>query len=95
MRKAGKGSLVVWQDERDSPVRRILGAARALHVHLESGQVQSFHRLDEGAPEIFNTGQGSQFTGYDFTGRLDKAEVRISMDGRGRCFDNGRSAASP
>ena len=44
--------------------------------------------LEAGAPEIFNTDQGSQFTGYDFTGRLDKAEVRISMDGRGRCFDN-------
>ena len=44
--------------------------------------------LEAGAPEIFNTDQGSQFTGHDFTGRLDKAEVRISMDGRGRCFDN-------
>ena len=44
--------------------------------------------LEAGAPEIFNTDQGSQFTANDFTGRLDQAEVRISMDGRGRCFDN-------
>lgn len=48
--------------------------------------------LDEalamGTPEIFNTDQGSQFTSTEFTGRLDKAQVRISMDGRGRCFDN-------
>ena len=39
-------------------------------------------------PEIFNTDQGSQFTSNDFTGRLEQAQVRISMDGRGRCFDN-------
>ena len=44
--------------------------------------------LEAGTPEIFNTDQGSQFTANDFTGRLDEAEVRISMDGRGRCFDN-------
>ena len=44
--------------------------------------------LGAGTPEIFNTDQGSQFTSNDFTGQLDKAEVRISMDGRGRCFDN-------
>jgi len=41
-----------------------------------------------GKPEIFNTDQGSQFTGSDFTGVLGKAEVRISMDGRGRWMDN-------
>lgn len=46
------------------------------------------HALDAGMPEVFNTDQGSQFTSADFTKRLDKAEVRISMDGRGRCFDN-------
>jgi putative transposase len=41
-----------------------------------------------GKPEIFNTDQGSQFTSGDFTGVLSKAEVRISMDGRGRWMDN-------
>ncbi|MBH0619334.1 transposase, partial [Salmonella enterica] len=30
----------------------------------------------------------SQFTGRDFTGRLEKAGIRISMDGRGRWMDN-------
>ena len=30
----------------------------------------------------------SQFTGFAFTGRLQAAGVRISMDGRGRCMDN-------
>jgi len=41
-----------------------------------------------GRPEIFNTDQGSQFTSFDFTGRLKDAAVTISMDGRGRCMDN-------
>ncbi len=41
-----------------------------------------------GKPEFFNTDQGSQFTGHAFTGRLRAAEVKISMDGRGRCLDS-------
>jgi len=41
-----------------------------------------------GAPGIFNTDQGSQFTSTDFTDCLKDAGVDISMDGRGRVFDN-------
>ncbi len=41
-----------------------------------------------GWPEIFNTDQGSQFTSPQFTGVLEAARVRISMDGRGRWMDN-------
>jgi putative transposase len=41
-----------------------------------------------GTPEIFNSDQGSQFTSQAFTGRLERAGIRISMDGRGRCMDN-------
>jgi putative transposase len=41
-----------------------------------------------GKPEIFNTDQGSQFTGFEFTGILKNAEITISMDGRGRYMDN-------
>ena len=41
-----------------------------------------------GTPEIFNTDQGSQFTGTDFIHRLTDAGVRISMDGKGRWIDN-------
>ena len=41
-----------------------------------------------GRPEIFNTDQGSQFTSPRFTGMLQEAGVRISMDGRGRWMDN-------
>jgi putative transposase len=36
-----------------------------------------------GRPELFNTDQGSQFTGTAFTGVLMEAGVRISMDGGG------------
>jgi putative transposase len=39
-------------------------------------------------PEIFNTDQGSQFTSGDFTGRLERRAIKISMDGRGRALDN-------
>ena len=41
-----------------------------------------------GQPEIFNTDQGSQFTSAAFTGMLAAADIRISMDGRGRWMDN-------
>ena len=41
-----------------------------------------------GPPEIFNTDQGGQFTSPRFTGVLQDAGVRISMDGRGRWMDN-------
>ena len=41
-----------------------------------------------GAPEIFNTDQGAQFTSEAFTGVLKAAGIRISMDGKGRWVDN-------
>lgn len=44
--------------------------------------------LKVATPEIFNTDQGSQFTSDAFTGILKKAEIAISMDGRGRALDN-------
>ena len=44
--------------------------------------------LEKGCPDIFNSDQGSQFTSDDFTGILRGKGVAISMDGRGRAFDN-------
>jgi putative transposase len=41
-----------------------------------------------GPPEIMNTDQGSQFTGSAWITTLSDAEVKISMDGRGRYLDN-------
>ena len=38
--------------------------------------------------EIFNTDQGSQYTGNAFTGALKDHVFKISMHGKGRCRDN-------
>lgn len=47
---------------------------------------EALHRF--GTPEIFNTDQGAQFTSEAFTDTLKDANVRISMDGKGRWIDN-------
>lgn len=41
-----------------------------------------------GKPDIFNTDQGCQYTGKEFTEVLREAGVRISMNGKGRALDN-------
>jgi putative transposase len=46
------------------------------------------HALGVATPDIFNSAQGAQFTSLEFTGRLEAAGIRISMDGRGRALDN-------
>lgn len=44
--------------------------------------------LKQGAPEIFNTDQGAQFTSDAFTKVLSDKQISLSMDGRGRALDN-------
>lgn len=44
--------------------------------------------LSDFRPRIFNTDQGSQFTSKEFTGLLLDNDVKISMDSKGRAFDN-------
>jgi len=44
--------------------------------------------LRQAQPEIFNTDQGVQFTANEFINELEAAGIQISMDGRGRVFDN-------
>jgi putative transposase len=44
--------------------------------------------LNVNRPEIFNSDQGSQFTSSDFTCILENNGIKISMDGRGRVYDN-------
>lgn len=44
--------------------------------------------LGVAVPGIFNSDQGSQFSSEDFTGPLLRLGVKVSMDGRGRAFDN-------
>lgn len=47
---------------------------------------EAIHRF--GVPEIFNTDQGSQYTGEDFTDVLKAKDIDISMDGKGAWRDN-------
>lgn len=55
---------------------------------------ESSHRVlrqaiaSHGKPEIVNSDQGSQFTCKEWIGYLDRSEIRISMDGKGRALDN-------
>jgi putative transposase len=44
--------------------------------------------FSQARPEIFNSDQGSQFTSQAYIGLVEGAGVRISMDGKGRAFDN-------
>jgi putative transposase len=44
--------------------------------------------LKKGKPDVFNTDQGSQFTGKAFTGILEQHGIKISMDGKGSYRDN-------
>lgn len=61
-----------------SPTMEAEFCVEALKMALEGGK----------KPDIFNTDQGAQFTGKAFTGSLEEREIQISMDGRGRVFDN-------
>jgi putative transposase len=41
-----------------------------------------------GTPIILNTDQGSQFTSNDFVSFVEVNDIILSMDAKGRCFDN-------
>lgn len=58
----------------------------SLEVDFCLGALERAFRV--GCPEIFNTDQGSQFTSKVFTQKLKQQEIQISLDGRGRVFDN-------
>jgi putative transposase len=44
--------------------------------------------LQQGCPTIFNTDQGTQFTSKNHIDILKSKGIKISMDGKGRAFDN-------
>ena len=44
--------------------------------------------LESGSPEYFNTDQGAQFTSTEFLSILQRKEIKISLDGKGRVIDN-------
>ena len=60
--------------------------SNSLEVHFCLEALQE--ALRQGKPEIFNTDQGAQFTCQAFTSPLEDEGIHISMDGRGRAFDN-------
>ena len=70
--------------------RYVLSWALSLTLELDFCVEALQRALRRGRPEIFNTDQGSQFTSARFTGELERRGIPISMDGRGRCFDNIR-----
>jgi transposase InsO family protein len=44
------------------------------------------------APDIMNTGQGSQFTCEDWIETVEESGARVSMDGKGRGMDKRKAA---
>ena len=68
--------------------RFVLSWALSVTMELDFCLEALKRALGRGRPEIFNSDQGSQFTSEKFTGELETRGITISMDGRGRCFDN-------
>jgi putative transposase len=68
--------------------RFVLSWALSVTMELDFCVEALKRALRRGRPEIFNNDQGSQFTSEKFTGELETRGILISMDGRGRCFDN-------
>ncbi len=57
-------------------------------LHIEFVLAATRRALEQAQPRIWNSDQGSHFTSPQYTGLLVAADVRISMDGRGRAHDN-------
>ena len=68
--------------------RFVLSWALSMTMELEFCLEALRGALRRGRPEIFNSDQGSQFTSERFLGELERRNIAISMDGRGRCLDN-------
>ena len=68
--------------------RYVLSWKVALTMEVEFCLEALDRALEVARPAIFNRDQRAQFTSAEFTGRLETAAIRISMDGRGRVFDN-------
>ena len=68
--------------------RFVLSWALSVTMELDFCLEALTNALRRARPEIFNSDQGSQFTSEKFSGELKTRGIRISMDGRGRCFDN-------
>ena len=76
-------AIIDWATRRVLSWRLSNTLTAGFCVEALSGALARF-----GKPGIFNTDQGSQFTSEEFTQVLRDHGVEISMDGRGRCYDN-------
>jgi putative transposase len=76
-------SIIDWYSRKVLSWRLSNTLDAAFCIDCLEGALQRF-----GAPEIFNSDQGVQFTSEAFTGVLKREGVKISMDGRGRALDN-------
>jgi putative transposase len=85
-------AVIDWFSRRvlSSCRRRAFSATRVSITMEASFCVETLEAAlaKHGKPEIFNTDQGSQFTGKMFTDVLRKRDIRISMDGKGAWRDN-------
>ena len=72
--------------------------SRKVMAYAVVNTMDTFHCLEVldmalrryGSPDIFNSDQGSQFTSREFVAALQARNIRVSMDGKGRCLDNAK-----
>ncbi len=76
-------AIMDWHSRKVLSWRLSISMDSAFCLEALNEAVQTY-----GAPEIFNTDQGSQFTSEEFTGMLKSSDIKISMDGKGRWTDN-------
>jgi putative transposase len=68
--------------------RYIVGWNISIHLDTENCLLALDKALKIGSPEILNSDQGCQFTSDSWIQMLTASNIRISMDGKGRCLDN-------
>lgn len=83
-----KGGFVYLTAVMDWRSRFVLSWELSLTLDTEFCVTALERALERSKPTIFNTDQGSQYTSHQFTSRLKESAIEISMDGRGRVFDN-------
>ena len=76
-------AVMDWFSRRVLAWRLSIGMETAFCVEALQEAIDRY-----GAPELFNTDQGVQFTCEAFIATLADQGIRISMDGKGRCLDN-------
>ena len=68
--------------------RYVLSWEISINLDVEFCLLALERAFKQGLPVIFNSDQGAQFTSQAFTGKLLDGGIQISMDGRGRAYDN-------